>query len=361
MKHDIFYNAFNLIDKIGPARMKKLINFFGNPEIAWKANWTDLKQAGLEESVIESLIQQRDTFDPEKEFQKLEQLGIKIITLDNDEYPPSLKEIYNPPFALYVKGSIRSENINIAIVGSRKVTPYGKQVTQALARNLAEAGLTIVSGMATGIDTIAHTESLKAGKETIAVLGNGLDTQNIYPPTNRRLAEEISASGAIISEYPIGTPPLRHHFPSRNRIISGLSVGVIVTEATEESGALITAKHAIDQNKEIFAVPGSIFSESSVGTNNLIKSGACPITSAREILEELNLTFATDFIKNRKIVPESAEEKIILDNLSKEPIHIDKLAEKTNLSTPKITATLTLMEMKGKVKNMGGMMFVCNS
>lgn len=358
MKYDIFYNAFSLVDKIGPARMKKLINFFRDPETAWKASWTDFKQAGLEESAIESIILQRDRIDPETEFQKLEQHGIRIVTLDNEEYPSSLKEIYNPPFALYVKGKIRSENINIAIVGSRKVTPYGKQVTQALARNLAEAGLTIVSGMATGIDTIAHIESLQAGKETIAVLGNGLDAQNIYPPTNRKLAEEISTSGAVISEYPIGTPPLRHHFPSRNRIISGLSVGVVVVEATEGSGALITAKHALDQNKEIFAVPGSIFSESSVGTNNLIKSGAHPITSAKEILEELNLTLATDFIKNRKIVPESAEEKIILDNLSKEPVHIDKLAEKTNLSASEITATLTLMEMKGKVKNMGGMTFV---
>jgi len=358
MKQNIFYNAFGLVEKIGPARMKKLMNFFGDPETAWKASWTDFKQAGLEKSAIESIILQRDRIDPETEFQKLEQLGIRIISVDDIEYPQLLKETYNPPFALYIKGRLKVENINIAIVGSRKVTSYGKQVAQTLARNLTEAGLTIVSGMATGIDTIAHMESLKAGKETIAVLGNGLDTPNIYPPANRKLSEEIALSGAVISEYPIGIPPLRHHFPARNRIISGISVGVIVVEATEGSGALITAKHALEQNKEIFAVPGSIFSESSVGTNNLIKSGARLITSAREVLEELNLTLATDFIKNRKVVPESPEEKIILDHLSKEPIHIDKLAEKANLSTSEITATLTLMEMKGKVRNMGGMTFV---
>jgi len=358
MRRHVFYNAFGLIEKIGPARMKKLINFFGDPASAWKADQADFKRAGLEESVVESLIHQRAELDPEREFQKLEEHGIRIISLEDEEYPSLLKETYNPPFALYVKGKIRSENINVAIVGSRKVTPYGRQVAQVLARDLAGAGLTIVSGMAAGIDTIAHTESLKAGQETIAVLGNGLDVQNIYPPMNRKLAEEIANSGAVISEYPIGTPPLRFHFPARNRIISGLSVGVIIVEATEGSGALITAKHALEQNKEIFAVPGSIFSESSVGTNNLIKSGAHLTTSANEVLEELNLTLATDFIKNRKVVPDSAEEKIILDNLSKEPIHIDKLAEKAQLSTSEITATLTLMEMKGKVRNMGGMMFV---
>lgn len=358
MDNKKFFNAFNLIGNFGFARLQKLLNYFPNLETAWDAPEEELKRSGLENSVIKALVEKRRKINPEEEIQKIRREGVEIITIENAEYPEQLKQIYNPPFVIYIRGKIKKEGIRIAMVGSRKVTSYGKQAAQLLARSLAAQGITIISGLAAGIDAIAHIETLKTGKETIAVLGSGIDGASVYPPMNRKLAEEISKQGAVISELPIGAPPLKHHFPLRNRIISGLSLGVIVVEATETSGALITAKCALDQNREVFAVPGPIFSESSKGTNNLIKSGAKLIASAKDVLDELNLASASNFIKNREIIPESQEEKIILENLSHEAVHIDKISETTKLDIATLAATLAIMEMKGKVRNMGGMMYV---
>lgn len=352
------FNAFNVIGNFGFVRLQKLLNYFPNLETAWDAPEEELRRSGLEDSVVKILVERRKKINVEEEIEKIAKEGIEIITIDDAEYPENLKQIYNPPFVIYIRGKINKEGIRIAIVGSRKVTQYGKQAAQILAKDLASRGITIVSGLAAGIDTIAHTETLRAGQQTIAVLGSGIDGPSIYPPMNRDLAEKIANQGAVISELPIGAPPLKHHFPLRNRIISGLSLGTIIIEATETSGALITAKCALEQNREVFAVPGSIFSESSKGTNNLIKSGARLITSAQEVLDELNLASASNFIKNREILPESQEEKIILENLSHEAIHIDKISETTKLDIATLTAILTMMEMKGKVRNMGGMMYV---
>lgn len=353
-----YLNSFNLIESVGPSRMNKIMRRFESAEAAWNAPRAEFEKAGLEAAVIDSLFEQKEKIDPDKEMEKLEKEDIAAISITDPEYPEELKQIYNPPFILYIKGAIPKEKFSIAIVGSRKVTNYGKQAAQMFSRDLAKAGITIISGMALGIDSIAHLECLKAGQRTIAVLGSGLDAASIYPAANKRLAEEITLNGAILSEYPIGAPPLKHHFPARNRIISGLSLGVAVIEATETSGALITAKFALEQNKDVFAVPGSIFSESSIGTNNLIKSGAKPVTSAQEILDELDLNMAAAFIKTREIIPESKEEEIILANLSHEPIHIDKIKELTKLDTAALSSVLTIMEMKGKVKNLGAMQFV---
>jgi len=353
-----YYNAFNQIELIGPVRMRKIIKYFSNAKNAWFAPQHDFEKAGLEASVIDNLFRQKEKINPDKEMEKLSKENIRAFTINDPEYPDSLKQIYNPPFILYVKGDIEQTKSSIAIVGSRKVSNYGKQAAQTLARDLASAGITIVSGMALGIDTIAHSECLQTEQQTIAVLGSGLDNVSIYPAINKKLAERIISNGALISEYPIGSPPLKHHFPNRNRIISALSLGVLVIEAAKTSGSLITAKYALEQNKDVFAVPGSIFSENSAGTNDLIKSGAKPISSAQEILDELNLNAASAFIKTRKIIPENKEEEIILKYLSHDPIHIDKIAELTKLDTSALNCAMTIMEMKGKIKNLGAMMFV---
>jgi len=356
-----FFNAFNLIENIGCAVIQRLFNHFSDLKTAWEAPENELREAGLKETALNALLKERNKISPEKELEKLEKENINIVAIKDTDYPELLKQIYNPPFALYVKGHIKPVAPHIAIVGSRKTSSYGKQAAQILSKGLASKSLTIVSGLATGIDTIAHTEALQAGQETIAVLGSGIDTNSIYPASNKKLAEAIINQGALISEFPVGTAPLRYHFPMRNRIISGLSLATLIIEAGETSGALITAKYALEQNREVFAIPGSIFSENSIGTNNLIKSGAKLTTNAQEIIEELNLTLATKKIVKKDPTPDNEEEKIILEKLSHEPIHVDKISETTKLNIANLNAILTMMEMKGKVKNLGGMMYVISS
>jgi len=247
----------------------------------------------------------------------------------------------------------------LAVVGSRKFSSYGKMAAEKIIGILSQNNLTITSGLALGIDAIAHLTALEAGGRTIAVLGSGLDKENIYPSANRYLADKIiSSGGTIISEFPIGTPPLKHNFPQRNRLIAGISIGTLVIEADEKSGALITARYALEQNREVFAVPGSIFSNQSRGTNKLIKQGAIPITAAEDIIEALNLAQATGPIDKKNIVPQTPEEEKIFLQLSHEPMHIDELMRLTKLDTSKINSTLTIMEMKGLVKNLGGMQYV---
>ena len=227
-----------------------------------------------------------------------------------------------------------------------------------IVRDLASQGITIVSGLALGIDAIAHQACLEVNGKTIAVLGCGIEKQNIYPVHNRILSEKIlNSGGCVLSEHPIGTAPYKHHFPQRNRIISGLSIGTLIVEAAEKSGALITAQHALDQNREVFAVPGTITSKTSFGTNNLIKMGAHPVTSAQDILDALNLKQATDYLSAKEITADSADEAKILEYLSFEPIHADELTRLTKMPTSAINATLTLMEMKGKIKHIGAMKY----
>jgi len=355
-----YYNAFNFIPQIGPVRFRKLISHFKSMEDAWNANASEFYGAGIEEDVIEKILESRKNIFPDEEFEKLEKEGIEIITINEDLYPARLKETHSAPAVLYFKGKIEKDDLALAIIGPRKVSIYGRQAASQLASELSRGGLTIVSGMALGVDSIAHNECVKLRNRTIAVLGGGIDTRNIYPPSNCQTAENIIANGgAVISEYPIGTPPLKQHFPARNRIISGLSLGVLVIEASEKSGALITAKFALEQNREVFAVPGSIFSKNSKGTNNLIKLGAKLVTKAEDILEELNLEFVEEIKNAREIIPDNEEEKLILENLSPdEPIQIDKLAKIIAMNTSALSSLLTLMEIKGKVKNVGGMRYV---
>lgn len=355
-----YWVAFTRYPRIGPLRFGRILNYFPSVKEAWRAPLGELKQAGLESEVAEEFIIKRQEINPRKEWEKILKEKIKVITIKDDHYPRLLKEIYNPPYLLYYKGRLKNEaEYNLAVVGTRKISAYGKQITAELAADLVKNGLVIISGLALGIDALAHLASVENGGYTIAVLGSGIDQQSIYPSGNRYLARKIiEAGGAIISEHPPGTLALKHHFPNRNRIISGLSLGTLVIEAAAKSGALITARLALEQNREVFAVPGSIYSPTSEGPNNLIKIGARPVSSAEDILDALNLTAAEDYLQNQKIIADNKEEAKLLCYLSKEPAHIDELVRKSQMETAQVMSALSLMEMKGKVKNLGGMNYI---
>jgi DNA processing protein len=354
-----YYNAFNLFPEIGVVRFRKLLNYFSDLEIAWQAGAGELQQAGLDRKLAEKICAERKNINPDEEFEKLAKEKIEIIIPENKSYPKILKEIHDPPMVLYVRGEFKPEDdFSLAVVGTRRPTSYGMQVATDLTHKLSCAGLTIVSGLARGIDTIAHKTVLQAGGRTIAVVGSGIDKQNIYPPSNRQLAEIIAQKGTVISEYPFGTQAMPYHFPARNRIISGLSLGTLIIEAAEKSGTFLTANHALEQNRQVFAVPGPIYSPNSVGPNSLIKIGAKLVNKIEDILEELNLTSAVQYQEARQILPDSQEEKLILEIVSSEPIHIDKIIAATKLDTATASSTLALMEMKGKIKNLGGMNYI---
>ncbi len=280
-------------------------------------------------------------------------MSMTTISIKDKNYPKLLKEIEDRPNVLYLKGEILPNETCFAIVGTRRSSFYGKQAAWEIAGDLAEAGLTIVSGLAPGIDTFCHRAVLEKNKRTIAVLGTGLDEKSIYPRTNLRLAEKIiETGGCLISEYPIGTPGSKFTFPARNRIISGLSLGVLVIEAKQKSGALITAAWAKKQNRKVFAVPGSIYSSNSKGCHCLIKQGAKLVENANDILRELNLGLA-ESDSARLITGETEEENLILEALKEEALDIDKIIEKTKLSASVAASCLATMEINGKVKNLG--------
>jgi len=285
---------------------------------------------------------------------------IKTINIQDKNYPKLLKEIKDPPEILYVRGEILPDDSFFAVVGTRMASSYGKQVALEIAGDLAEAGLTIVSGMAPGIDTFCHQATLERKGRTIAVLGTGLDEKSIYPQSNLKLAEKIlKTGGALISEYPPGTPGSKFTFPQRNRIISGLSLGVLVVEAKQKSGALITAHHAFSQNRKVFAVPGPIHSSNSKGPHYLIKKGAKLAENANDILRELNLPFPR-FHLGKEIKGENEGENLILGVLKEGALDVDKIIEKTNLPASKVASTLAILEIKGKVRNLGGNIYAIN-
>ncbi|MBU4285126.1 DNA-processing protein DprA [Patescibacteria group bacterium] len=281
-------------------------------------------------------------------------MDIKKITIENKEYPAVLKEIHNPPKELYIKGEIiNQDKVAVAIVGTRRYSQYGKQACLDIAGKLAKLGITIVSGLAKGIDTFAHQAALENNGRTIAVLGSGMDRKSFSPSCNYELSEKIAEHGAVISEYPEGTMGAVYTFPQRNRIVSGLSLGVVVIDAPEKSGALITASLALEQNREVFAVPGNIYENNSQGTNQLIKMGAKLVTRVEDILEELNLSHLLENTEKKKIKPENKEEEIILSILSLQPIHIDEIIKLSKLSTSAVNSTLTILELKEVVRNLG--------
>ncbi len=352
-----YWVGFNLIKGIGAVRMQALINHFDDLESAWKAAPIDLADAGLSRKLIERIVLARDQVDLEKVWARIEAQGIKILTWKDQAYPQRLKEIEQPPPVIYVRGDYLPEDLYaVAIVGTRRVTSYGRQITEELSSYLASNGITVVSGLARGVDAVAHQTALKAGGRTIGVLGSGVD--KIYPPEHRSLAQQMIEQGAIVSDYAPGTPPDASNFPPRNRIISGLSLAVVVVEAGETSGALITAEFAAEQGREIFAVPGSILAPQSKGTNKLIQKGALPLLSINDLMQALNLTRMGEHKSARKIIPADETERRVMGILGSEPLHVDEIRNQTELPIEKVSATLALMELKGMVRQVGGMNYV---
>lgn len=348
--------GFYRIPGIGRAKLLQMEIFFGSMDKAWKASKSQLTQCGLDYATVEKIISSRPSINPDDEKERLEKNGIRALTYHDEEYPARLKEIPDYPPVIFVKGTlVASDEIGIAVVGSRIPTTYGKQVTRELAGDIAASGVTVISGLARGVDTVAHQSALEAGGRTIAVCATGLD--QVYPASNYNLAQKITRQGALVSEYPPGTRPRPEYFPRRNRIMSGVSLGVVVTEARTESGALITAKLALDYNRDVFAVPGSIYSPNSRGTNSLIGEGAKPVSSARDILAEINLFSIIDSSKDLTIKPENTTEKLIVETLAFEPRHIDEIVRSTGLPIAEVSSTLTLMELKGWIKQVGVMCY----
>lgn len=338
----------------GSARIRLLVSYFKSAKNVWESSEKELLEIGLSEKKVKEFIDFRKKFQHEEYFKKLEKFGVKIITFKDKDFPANLSNLPDSPAVLYCKGSITGlDRSSVAIVGARKMTSYGKEVAENFSSVLAGFGVTIVSGLAHGIDTMAHKACLSVGGITVAVLGCGLD--NIFPSENSILAAEIvKKGGALVSEYPLGYPPLPANFAVRNRIISGLSTCVLVVEGAEKSGTLLTANHAANQGKTVFAVPGQITSPLSGAPLFLLKNGAKIATEPKDILDELDLEVKVDREKMRKAVPDNPMEEKIIECLETEPYYLDELVRITGNKTSEISARLTIMEMKGLVKNLGG-------
>ncbi|HEY47267.1 MAG TPA: DNA-protecting protein DprA [Anaerolineae bacterium] len=352
-----FWIGFNRVLGIGPVRIQKLFNAFGDLELAWNASRGELQSAGLGPKTIQAFLDTRARLDLDRELARIDRFGFQVLTWEDDAYPVRLREIHAPPPMLYVWGEVRDEDrLAVGVVGTRRATPYGKAIARDIATNLAFNGVTVVSGLARGIDSIAHQAALDAGGRTIAVLGSGLD--QLYPREHRKLAGSIAAQGAVISDYPLGTRPEPKNFPPRNRIISGLSLVVVVVEAGGGSGALITADFAIEQGRDVFAVPGDIHRSASRGTNRLIRLGAHPLLDPDDVLEALNL----ELIARQELAPpkgpDDETERCILEALSSEPLHIDELQQRCSLPISQITASLSMLELKGRARQVGGMHYI---
>lgn len=352
-----YWVGFNIVRGIGPAKFRALLDYFGSAEAAWAADEGALRQAGLDRRATQSLLRTRQTIDLPAALEKIESDGIEILTWADKEYPLYLKEIADPPPVLYVRGDIQTrDQWAVAVVGTRRFTSYGKHVTRQLVGDLARSGATIVSGLARGIDGVAHQAALEAGGRTLAVLGSGIG--QVYPPEHRTLAQQIASSGALLSDFPSDTPPEAGNFPRRNRIISGLSLGVLVVEAGRKSGALITANYALEQGRDVFAVPGNINARSSMGTNRLIQEGAKLVLSAEDILEELNMTMVAEKVATQLALPATHEEALLLQLLSDQPCHVDELSRSSGLGVAQVTSALTMMELKGMARQMDRMNYV---
>ena len=352
-----YWVGFNIVPNIGPAKVRALLDHFGDLEVAWHADHASLVQAGLDRRAINSLIETRARLDLDAEMAKLERHRVRVLTWEDDEYPSLLRQIYGPPPVLYVRGELHPDDEwAVAVVGTRKATVYGKEVARRLCSELARNRVTVVSGLARGIDGVAHRAALDAGGRTIAVMGCGLD--RIYPPEHRKLAQDIIGNGALVSDYPLGVPPDAGNFPPRNRIISGLSLGVVVVEAGERSGALITVNFALEQGREVFAVPGNILNRSSMGCNRLIHDGAKMVLGVEDILEELNLTMIAHQAQARAALPADETEARLLELISDEPLHVDELCRRSQLPIQRVSSALTMMELKGMVRQVGGMQYV---
>lgn len=357
-----YAHAFLHIENIGSETLKTLATHFGTLKSAWLAGAEEIQALPkIHQRKKDVLIAGRKNIDPEKEWATFLTQGRMLLTLDDPTFPALLREIPDAPYTLYTEGNFdwTKPVPMVAIVGSRKFTAYGEQVATKLAEDLTRAGFLVVSGLAFGIDSVSHEAAIGAGGQTIAILGNGLD--QISPPSHLPLAKKIMQHGAVISEYYPRMEGNKWTFPARNRIIAGMTLGTVVIEAAEGSGSLITAQCALEYNREVFAVPGSVFSPYSIGTNALIKRGAKLVTGVQDILEELNeetLPLSERQMPTRDIPGLSKEEHTILSALTHEPLHVDKIIKATTLETSNVSSILSLLEIKGLAKNVGGMHYI---
>lgn len=366
LTQDIKYWVWiSLLKKINPSTQKRLIDYCGSPEALWNLDRQDLMEIPfIKPNILKQLLDKDTRASTDIIIEKMLQNNIRILTIYDDNYPLGLRHIYDAPVVLYVKGTIFSDEIIIGIVGSRHATRYGKDLAKRIGFELARNKVTVISGMARGIDTYSHLGAIEGRGRTIAVLGCGLDI--VYPPENIEIMKEIEQRGALVSEYPPGEEPKPYNFPPRNRIISGASIGVIVVEAGEKSGSLITTNYALEQGREVFAVPGSVLSPNSVGTNRLIREGAKIVTCMEDIFEELKIYF-NDNENNTQQKGVNAiinslkdEERIIGTVLGNNELHIDKIKEKTNIEIGRLNSLLVIMEMRGIVEQLPGKVYRIN-
>ncbi len=353
-----YWVGFSRVPGIGPVRLRALLNHFSDDvAAAWHASPATLYALGFDQRTVATFLNLRDRLDLDAEWKRVQDAGVAVLTWQSREYPPLLRSIAHPPPMLYIRGELSvADEWALGVVGTRQASPYGREVTRTLVSGLVAAGVTIVSGLAYGIDTMAHRAALDAGGRTLAVLGSGVDI--VYPYENRGLAEQIMRNGALISEYPLGTKPEARNFPPRNRIISGISLGVLVVEGSTRSGAMITAAYALEQGREVFAVPGNILSRNSGGPSFLIQQGAKLVACVQDILEELNLNMVAQQREVRQALPDNPTEARLLQFLSAEPLHVDELGRAAGLPIHEVTSTLTLMELKGIVRQVGNMCYV---
>jgi len=362
MAENIFYwLALHLTPGVGSILIKRLLDRFKTPEAVFRAPLKELLRIeGLGERVAGEIQKGPSEKVVKRELSRLEKTGGKFVTLKDDDYPKRLKDIYDPPALLYLRGELRrKDELAVAVVGSRKTSAYGREVTERIGRDLARHGVTVVSGMARGIDSVAHQGALQGGGRTIAVLGCGVDV--IYPSENRNLFHQIIEQGAVLSEFPMGSPPEAGHFPRRNRIISGLSIGVVIVQASAESGSLITAGYALEQGREIFAVPGNIGAEGSRGTNRLIKEGAKLVESSEDILEEVLPQWRREGEMAQKgedpVLTLTEAEKCLYGLLEETPLHIDALIRESQLDPGSVSSLLLNLELKGLISQWPGKCF----
>jgi DNA processing protein len=357
MEDKLYWLALNMVPGVGPIAYRNLVGQFHDPERVFDASQKALAAVeGIGEKTIEAIKSLPAEDVAAAELKKAKDLGVSILTFRDQGYPKNLLQIYDPPPLLYVRGGLdQGDSPMVAIVGSRKGSFYGRAMTKRISKDLASGGVTVVSGMARGIDTCAHLGALEAGGMTIAVFGCGIDI--IYPPENERLFFDIIDHGAIISEFPLSTPPEGKNFPKRNRIISGLSLGVVIVEATADSGSLITASHALEQDREVFAVPGNVGMATSKGTNALIKQGAKLVECAQDILVEILPQYEGK--PDREEPPAlNDEEDGIFQLLSHNPLHIDEISRLSQMEIRRVSTILLELELKGVISQLGGKMFV---
>jgi DNA processing protein len=363
------YIALNMIDEVGPVRVRALLDRFGTPETILHASRGELMRVdGVGEEVARNITSWRDKIDLDAELARIEKASISIVTRDDAIYPKNLREIYDPPLVLYVKGTLKeNERMAIGVVGSRRTTLYGQEMSRKLAFQLARLGIAVISGLARGIDTEAHKGALQAKGRTVAVIGCGIDS--VYPPENAKLAEQVVATGgAIVTEFPFGVKPDRQNFPMRNRIISGWSLGVLVVEANLKSGALITAKQAYEHGREVFAVPGRADSILSRGTNKLIKDGAKLTEDVEDILSEFEylvprkpekISDAGESVEGTEAAVSFSEmEAKVMAHIGKEEVAIDEIIRGSGLTTARVSSTLLALEMKRVIKQLPGKHYV---